>query len=46
MFAASQSDKVEILCLNKAIHSDTFLMHDYKKLQLSFFLFLKKRNTT
>ena len=28
MFAASQSDKVEILCLNKAIHSDTFLMHD------------------
>ena len=32
MFAASQSDKVEILCLNKAIHSDTFLMHDYKKL--------------
>ena len=41
MFAADQSDKVEILCLNKAIHTDTFIMHDfhYKKKE-------KKRNTT
>ena len=44
MFTADQSDKVGILCLNKAIHTDTFIMHDYKKLQLSFSL--KKRNTT
>ena len=42
MFAADQSDKVEILCLNKAIHTDTFIMHDYKKLQLSFFFFKEK----
>ena len=42
MFAADQSDKVEILCLNKAIHTETFfIMHDfhYKKKE-------KKRNTT
>ena len=44
MFTADQSDKVGILCLNKAIHTDTFIMHDYKKLKLSFSL--KKRSTT